>query len=80
MSDLGIRVMLGIAWAFGVINLAPDVVFVLIDQGRLPTIGGLSAAWSEWLYLVALAAAGPLVIWLVGLRRRTREWRAWEEE
>jgi hypothetical protein len=78
MNDVSVTVMIGIAWTFGVINLAPDLVFVLIGEGYLPPIGTLSNAWSEWIYVLTLAAVGPLALWLLSRRRRAEEWRDWE--
>ena len=77
--DLGVKVMLGIAWAFGVLNLAPDLLFFLIGEGYVPTLGSLSAAASEFVYVVALAFVGPLLLWVMSRRRRAKEWEDWEQ-
>ena len=77
--DLGVKVMIGIAWAFGVLQLAPELLFVLIGEGYVPTLGTLSAAASEFVYVVALALVGPVVLWLMSRRRRAKEWEDWEK-
>jgi hypothetical protein len=77
--DLGIKVMLGISWVFAVIQIAPVIVYPLIEQGSLPRLGSLSASASEFVYVGVLAAVGPVVIWLLSRQRRRKEWEGWDE-
>jgi hypothetical protein len=76
VNDLGLRVIIGAAWAFGVINVAPDLMFMLIGKGWAPIIPGLSDNQTEFVYVLALALLGPLVLWYVSRPKRT----SWEWE
>ena len=80
MNDLSIKVMIGAAWAFAVLNVAPDVVAVLIERGALPILPGLAANWTEFVYVLALALLGPVMLWVMTARKRAAGWREFERK